>query len=558
MLVHVEAPPGTSLPRMTEITSGPCDPRSLPGVVNVGGQVGRAVMSDQIVNVNSEIWVKIDPAADYDATVASIEDTVVGYRRVDRRADPLGQARDRHPRALRRRPRGPHLRREPEVLNAKADEVRGLVAGVDGVARAQVDRPLEEPTIQVKVDLGRAQAAGVKPGDVRRAAASLLGGITVGNLFDEQKVFDVVVWGAPSIRQSQRDIEQLLIDTPGGDQVRVGEVADVRVTLNPAVIRHESIATYLDVTADVADRDVGGVAHDVDELLEQVSFPLEHHAALLGGFQDQQADRTRLLSVAVAAALAIFLLLQAAFGSWRLAGLTFLALPLALVGGVVAALATTGTLTLGSIAGLVGVLGLAAWGVLLLVRHYRRLERTEGTPFGAGLVLGGTRDLLVPTLLSGLAAAAVLAPIVVVGGGPGFEILHPMAVVLGGLVTTLLVTLFLVPVLYLRFGSVSDDEDDGPTSCSPTPPLPEHRPAEDKAGVLRWTRLPRVALPLLATLLLSSCAGAVATSTPSSTSRRTWSRSPGTTTSRRSPWRRRRPSGSPSRRPRFARRRTGW
>jgi Cu/Ag efflux pump CusA len=516
VLVHVEAPPGTSLPRMTEITQRAVrDLGALPGVVNVGGQVGRAVMSDQIVNVNSgEIWVKIDPAADYDATVASIEDTVVGYRDVS--TDVLTHSDKRVTDILGRSDDDLVVRiygENPEVLNAKADEVRGLVAGVDGVARAQVDRPLEEPTIQVKVDLGRAQAAGVKPGDVRRAAASLLGGITVGNLFDEQKVFDVVVWGAPSIRQSQRDIEQLLIDTPGGDQVRVGEVADVRVTPNPAAIRHESIATYLDVTADVADRDVGGVAHDVDELLEQVSFPLEHHAALLGGFQDQQADRTRLLSVAVAAALAIFLLLQAAFGSWRLAGLTFLALPLALVGGVVAALATTGTLTLGSIAGLVGVLGLAARGVLLLVRHYRRLERTEGTPFGAGLVLGGTRDLLVPTLLSGLAAAAVLAPIVVVGGGPGFEILHPMAVVvLGGLVTTLLVILFLVPVLYLRFGSVSDDEDDGTDELlSPTPePLPEHRPAEDKAGVLRWTRLPRVALPLLATLLLSSCAGAVA------------------------------------------------
>jgi AcrB/AcrD/AcrF family len=399
------------------------------------------------------------------------------------------------------------------VLNAKADEIRGLVAGVDGVARAQVDRPLEEPTIQVKVDLARAQAAGVKPGDVRRAAASLLGGITVGNLFEEQKVFDVVVWGTPSIRQSQRDIEQLLIDTPSGDQVRVGEVADVQVTPNPAMIRHESIATYLDVTADVADREVGAVADDVDRLLEQVDFPLEHHAAVLGGFEEQQAGRTRLLAVAVAAGLAIFLLLQAAFGSWRLAALTFLALPLALVGGVVAVLATTGTWTLGSIAGLVGVLGIAARGVVLLVRHYRRLERAEGTPFGAGLVLGGTRDLLVPTLLSALAAAVVLAPIVVVGGVPGFEILHPMAVVvLGGLVTTMLVTLFLVPVLYLRFGSVSGDDDGWDDELlSPVPePVGADRPAENRAGVLRWTRLPRVALPLLATLLLASCAGSVA------------------------------------------------
>ena len=398
-----------------------------------------------------------------------------------------------------------------DVLNAKADEVRGLIAGVGGVARANVDRPLEEPTVEVEVDLARAQEAGVKPGDVRRAAAQLLGGITVGNLFEQQKVFDVVVWGAPEIRRSQRDIEQLLIDTPNGDQVRVGEVADVRVAPNPAVIRHESIAPYLDVTADVAGREVGAVARDVDGVLERVDFPLEHHAALLGGFEERQADRTRLLAVAVAGALAIFLLLQAAYVSWRLAVLSFLALPLALVGGVAAALLTGGRLTLGSVAGLVGVLGFAARAVLMLIRHYRRLERTEGMPFGPELVVRGTRDILAPTVMAGLAAALVLAPIVVVGSVPGFEILHPMAVVvLGGLVTTMLVTLFVVPVLYLRFGSVPDHDDWTDELFAPAPePRPEPR-SRSKAGVLRFTRLARAALPVMATLLLASCAGAVA------------------------------------------------
>ena len=105
--------------------------------------------------------------------------------------------------------------------------------------------------MEVQVDLARAQAAGVKPGDVRRAAAILMGGITVGNLFEQQKVFDVVVWGAPEIRQNEDDIENLLIDTPNGGHVRIGDVADVRVAPNPAVIRHESVARHLDVTADV-------------------------------------------------------------------------------------------------------------------------------------------------------------------------------------------------------------------------------------------------------------------------------------------------------------------
>jgi len=209
VLVHVEAPPGTSLPTMTEITKPAVQQLgSLQGVVNVGGQVGRAVASDQIVNVNSgEIWVKVDPEADYDATLTSIRDTVRGFSGVstdvltysdERVTDVLGQSDE----DLVVRIYG----EDPEQLSAKAGEVRGLIAGIDGVARVNVDRALEEPTVQVQVDLARAQAAGVKPGDVRRAATALMGGITVGNLFDQQKVFDVVVWGTPEIRQSAGDI----------------------------------------------------------------------------------------------------------------------------------------------------------------------------------------------------------------------------------------------------------------------------------------------------------------------------------------------------------------
>jgi Cu/Ag efflux pump CusA len=492
VLVHVEAPPGTSLPKMTAITQqAVAQLGSLPGVVNVGGQVGRAVASDQIVNVNSgEVWAKIDPAADYDATLTSIRDAVRGFSGVstdvltysdERVTDVLGQSDD----DLVVRIYG----EDPDQLSAKADEVRGLITGTDGVARVNVDRALEEPTVRVQVDLVRAQAAGVKPGDVRRAAAALMGGITVGNLFEQQKVFDVVVWGTPEIRQNESDIEQLLIDTPGGGHVRLGAVADVQIVQSPVVIRHESVSAYLDVTAAVAGRDIGDVARDISGQLQQVEFPLEYHAELLGGFEERQADRESLIALVLAALVAIFLLLQAAFGSWRLALLAFLALPLALSGGVAAALLTGGTFTLGSIAGLVGVLGIAARCVVTLIRHYHRLEHDDGAAFGPDLVVAGTRTAMAPTLTSVLAVAVVLAPIVVVGSIPGFEMVHPMAVVvLGGLLTTVAVTLFVVPVLYLRFGFVSDEDTSTdelfapirtqePAAPAPAAPAPAAPPA---------------------------------------------------------------------------------
>lgn len=513
VLVHIEAAPGTSLPRMTEITRQAVeDLGSLPGVVNIGGQVGRAVMSDQIVNVNSgEIWVKVD-AADYDRTVTAIADTVRDYPDVS--TDVLTYSAERVADILGRSDNDVVVRiygEDEDVLSAKADEVQAMIAGVDGVARANVESAPEEPTVHVEVDLARAQAAGVKPGDVRRAAATLLGGITVGNLFEQQKVFDVVVWGAPEIRQNETDIEQLLVDTPDGGHVRVGDVATVRVESDPAVIRHESVATYLDVTADVAGHDVSAALGEIDGLLEQVEFPLEHHAELLGGFQERQTDRTSLIGVALAAVIAIFLLLQAALRSWRLAILSFCTLPLALAGGMVAALLAGGTLTVGSIAGLLGVLGIAARAVVLLIRRYHDLEQADDMAFGPELVVRGTREGLVPTLIAMLATAVVFAPIAFAGNAAGLEIVQPMAVVvLGGLVTTTVVNVFVVPVLYFRYGFLLDRDSWTDDLLAPASEQQPAAPDETRTGVLRRIRQAAPALPIIPALLLPGCGGAVA------------------------------------------------
>ncbi len=361
--------------------------------------------------------------------------------------------------------------------------------------------------MQVEVDLARAQAAGVKPGDVRRAAATMLAGITVGNLFEQQKVFDVVVWGAPEIRQSEADIEQLLVDAPNGGHVRIGDVADVQVVPNPTVIRHESVSSYLDVTADVSGRGDGAVAGEFDALLKQVDFPLEHHAEVLGSYDERQDDRARVVGLAITAGIAVFLLLQAAFGSWRLAILSFITLPLAMAGAAVAVLLTGGTVTIGVIAGLVAVLGFAARTVVLLIRRYQDLERIDGKDFGPDIVIRGTWQSMAPTLISALAIAVVLAPIVVAGGMSGLEIVQPMAItVLGGLVTTVVLNLFVVPVLYLRFGFSPDRDDWADELFDPVSEQKSSR-AEASAGVVQRVR-PAIAVVLIIPGL-SACGGAV-------------------------------------------------
>ena len=303
-----------------------------PGRGGRGSTVGRAVMSDQIVNVNSaEIWINIDRSADYGATLAAIQDAAEGSSDVS--SDVLTYSEQRikdvlHSKTTRsscvstgRIPRccGPGRR------------IQGVLGDIEGVDSPQVQLA-DEPTLEVEVDLARAQAVGIKPGDVRRQAATLLGGMIVGNLFEQQRVFDVVVWGTPAIRQSADQVGALLIEAPGGRRVRLDEVADVRLVPNQSVVRHESVERYVDVTAGVAGRSAGDVLADVKSSIPQVEFPFEHHAELLGGFEEQQSARARALSVAVAAAIGIFLLFQAAFASWRLAAIVFVTLPMALVG----------------------------------------------------------------------------------------------------------------------------------------------------------------------------------------------------------------------------------
>ena len=149
-------------------------------------------------------------------------------------------------------------------------------------------------------------------------------------------------------------------------------------------------------------------------------------------------------------------------------GLTFLTLPSALVGGVLAAWMTGGVLSLGSLVGFFTVLGIAARNGIMMINHFQHLERFEGEPFGPGLVLRGARERLSPILMTALATGLALVPLAIAGDLPGHEIEHPMAVViLGGLVTSTLLNLFVVPSLYLRFGKRGDPEP-GPTA-SPVP-----------------------------------------------------------------------------------------
>jgi Cu/Ag efflux pump CusA len=474
LLIHWESAPGTSLPEMNRVTGLVVQElRAVPGVRNVGAHVGRAIASDQYTDVNGgEIWVNLDPAGDLRPTVAAIQNVVDGYPGINREVLTYSDERLREilsgsPDAVVVRLYGQDL----DILRAKAEEVRGLIGGIEGVVDPHLSATIVEPNVEIEVDLAKAQAVGIKPGDVRRAAAALLSGMEVGNLFEDQKVFQVVVWGAPETRHSLTSVRELLIDTPAGDHVRLGDVADVRVAPSVNTITHDGVFRYIDVGAGVVGRDANAVNADIARALEGVEFPLEYHAEVLGDYAARQADQQKLLGFSVAALIGIFLLLQAAFGSWRLAGAVFLALPAALAGGLIAALAVDRAISLGALAGLLGAFLLTARNALVLMNSYQQVERDEGESFRSDLVLSGARERVVPVVITALATGLALLPLV----GPvpvlGNEIVRSAVVVsLGGLVSATVVSLFVLPPLYLSFApspQAESETDQMPWSTQP-------------------------------------------------------------------------------------------
>ncbi len=246
-------------------------------------------------------------------------------------------------------------------------------------------------------------------------------------------------------------VQDLLIDTPTGGHVRLGDVAAVRVASAPNVIKREGVARRVDVGIAVRGRDVSAVAGDVQAAIARVPFPLEHHAELLGGYADLGAERDRMIAFGVAAAIVAFLLLQAAFASWRLALVVFVSLPIALTGGMIGLSLSGGVASLGSLAGFVAILGLAARSGVTSVDRFRRLRREDPDASRLELVLRAGDEGLAPTLTTALATGLAVVPFVLLGDRAGFEIVRPMAfVVIGGLLSSTLLTLFVLPTLYLR------------------------------------------------------------------------------------------------------------
>ena len=460
-LMHWVTKPGTSLQEEVRITTRSAEGLgAIPGVRNFGAHIGQATNADEVVGPEfGENWISVDPEADYDETLAAVQAEVDGYPGLYRDVQTYLKERIREvltgtDEAIVVRISGDDLDQLADV----ADRIEDAMDEIPGLDAPQAELLTGVPQIEVTVDLARAQEHGLKPGDVRRAAATLVSGLEVADVYQAGRIYDINVYGVADLRHSVPAVRGLLLDTPAGGQVRLDEVAEVEVRSTPNAILREGGTRRIDVTAGVHGSDLGGVASELEERVAEVDLPQGYSVEVLGEHAEREAAQRTLLLLGLAILVAILILLQLAFTSLRLALLFFPTLLMALVGGILAALATGAVLSLGSLVGFLTVFGIAARNGIMMISHFQHLESVEGMPFGRDLVLRGAAERLSPILMTAGATAFALVPLVVAGSIPGHEIEHPMAIViLGGLVTSTLLNLFVVPSLYLRFAQPRKD-----------------------------------------------------------------------------------------------------
>jgi Cu/Ag efflux pump CusA len=431
-------------------------------VRNFGAHIGQALIMDEVVGMYfGENWISVDPEVDYDETVDKIQATVDGYPGLYR--DVQTYLKERIREVLTGTSEAIVVRiygRDLDVLTQKAGEVKDALSDIEGIIDLHMSFQEKIPQIEVEVDLEKAHKYGVKPGDVRRAATTMVALEEAGDIHIANRTYDVNVWSIPTARSSLSDIRNLPIDIPAGGHVRLASLADVRVAPTPNTVQRENLKRRMDVQANVRGRDLGSVYADVEERLAKIEFPHEYYPELLGEYTERLAVQQKMLIYAIIAFIAIFFLLHTSFKSTRLAILSFLLLPSALVGGVLAAYFGSGIISLGSLVGFLTVLGISARNGILMINHFQHLERFEGEPFGVGLVIRGARERLAPILMTATTTGLALIPLVIAGQIPGNEIEHPMAVVIvGGLVTSTLLNLFVVPSLYLRIGGTNRESN---------------------------------------------------------------------------------------------------
>lgn len=334
------------------------------------------------------------------------------------------------------------------TMQMLGNTVKSLISGVEGLVDASVEQQAATPQIHIKANRAALAQYGITMADFNDFVNLAFSGEKLSDIYEGQRRYDVVLRLGDDETRSIEGVRDALIDTGNGGKVPLEQVAEIVSTYGPNAISRENVQRKLVVSANVSGRDVGSVVEDVQKVIaESVQLPEGYRIEYGGQFESARSASRTLALATILAIFAIFLLLYLEFRDVALSGIVLASLPLALVGGVFAVWVSSGVVSIPSIIGFITLFGIATRNGVLLINRYQHLRHD-----GEGLrqsVIEGSVDRLNPILMTALTSALALIPLVFNGDKTGNEIQSPMAVVvLGGLLTSTLLNIFIIPIMY--------------------------------------------------------------------------------------------------------------
>ena len=465
-IVHMAATPGTSLAESMRIGRRITLALSkVPGVRLVAQRAGRAAEVVDPVDVNtSEFEVDLKPlSGDGQArALADIQRTLDGFPGLTTSANTFLKERIDETISGYTAPViinifGNNL----DILDAKAREIAQVLNRIPGAIGVSVQSPPGTPQLVIRLRQDQLTRYGFEPVDVLEAIQAAYQGVTVAQVYTGNRVYDVAVSLSPAHRESPADVGLLPLRNVQGVMVPLKQLADIDQSIGRFQIQHTGGQRLQTVTTSVRGRAVSDfVAQAQAQIKRDVIFPKGTYVVFAGEAQARAQSQHDLLVNALLAGIGIVLLLFMVLRGTRALLLVLVNLPFALVGGVVMVLITGGNLTLGAMIGFVTVFGITLRNSIMLISHYQHLVNREGMAWGPEAAYRGAVERLVPILMTALVTGLGLLPLALFSGAPGNEIEGPMAaVILGGLITSTVLNLLVLPTLALRFGRFEKQAD---------------------------------------------------------------------------------------------------
>ncbi len=344
-----------------------------------------------------------------------------------------------------------------DVLLKKAAEIENVLTHIDGVADLRTEQVDGQTQLQITIKPEAGTRHGLNKDEIQKNIARAIAGETTGQIFEGERMFDITVRLAENFRNSVTDIKKLLLKTPGGYNVPLEEVAEIQTVNGLRQISHEDTRRYISIQSNVRGRDTGSFVDEAQrQISEKVEFPPGYHLAWGGQFELRQAANKRLLIVIPLTLLLVMIMLYGLFNSFGNVVLVMLNIPLALVGGVISLALFQENLSIPSSIGFIALFGIALTDGLVLISRFEYLKN-KGYDLRKR-VLAGCSSKVRPVLITTITTAAGLLPLIL-SNGTGSEIQRPLAiVVVGGLFSSTLLTLIVIPTLYEQFAKKRKEE----------------------------------------------------------------------------------------------------